>query len=50
MAIEAVRLYDVAKPGNVDEKKGKKMYFWDFPGGLVGKTLHSHCRGPGFNP
>ena len=23
---------------------------WDFPGGLVGKTSHSQCRGPGFDP
>ena len=23
---------------------------WDFPGGPVAKTLHSQCRGPGFNP
>ena len=22
----------------------------DFPGGPGGKTLHSQCRGPGFNP
>ena len=22
----------------------------DFPGGPVGKTLHSQCRGPGFDP
>ena len=24
--------------------------FWDFPGGLVAKTLCSQCRGPGFDP
>ena len=23
---------------------------WDFPGGPVADTLHSQCRGPGFNP
>ena len=26
---------------------------WDLPGGLVAKkakTLHSQCKGPGFNP
>ena len=23
---------------------------WDFPGGPGAKTLHSQCRGPGFNP
>ena len=23
---------------------------WDFPGGPVGKTLCSPCRGPGFDP
>ena len=23
---------------------------WDFPGGPVGKTPCSHCRGPGFDP
>ena len=22
----------------------------EFPGGPVVRTLHSHCRGPGFNP
>ena len=22
----------------------------DFPGGTVDKTLHSQCRGPGFDP
>ena len=22
----------------------------DFPGGPVAKTLHSHCRGPRFDP
>ena len=23
---------------------------WDSPGGLVTKTPHSQCRGPGFDP
>ena len=23
---------------------------WDFPGGTVGKTLHSQCRGLGLTP
>lgn len=27
MVIVVVRLYDVAKPGNVEEKRGKKRYF-----------------------
>ena len=25
-------------------------YLWDFPGGLMAKTLSSECRGPGFDP
>ena len=28
----------------------KEHTFRDFPGGPVAKTLHSQCRGPGFNP
>ena len=28
----------------------KKGFPWDFPGGPVAKTLHSQCRGPGFDP
>ena len=27
-----------------------KILHWGFPGGPVGKTPHSQCRGPGFNP
>ena len=27
----------------------QKHQFWDFPGGLVAKTLCSQCRGPGFD-
>ena len=23
---------------------------WEFPGRLLIRTLHSHCRGPQFNP
>ena len=23
---------------------------WDFTGGPIERTLHSQCRGPGFNP
>ena len=26
------------------------IHIRDFPGGPVGKTLHSQCRGPGVNP
>ena len=26
------------------------MFLRDFPGGPVGKTLHSQCRGPGSIP
>ena len=28
----------------------KKDKSWEFPGGPVVRTLHFHCRGPGFNP
>ena len=28
----------------------KKIHKQDFPGGLVVKTLHSQCRGHGFDP
>ena len=28
----------------------KKIFPWDFPGGLVVKTLHFHCSGSGFKP
>ena len=28
----------------------KRTWTQDFPGGSVAKTLHSQCRGPGFNP
>ena len=27
-----------------------KLLLRDFPGGPVGKTLHSQCRGPEFDP
>lgn len=27
-----------------------KCFKGDFPGGLVVRTLHTHCLGPGFNP
>ena len=27
-----------------------KSQCWDFPSAPVAKTLHSQCRGPGFNP
>ena len=30
--------------------KQKKGTTWDFPGGLVAKTLWSQCRKPGFDP
>ena len=28
----------------------KTVWYWDFPGGPVVKTLCFHCRGRGFNP
>ena len=28
----------------------KRERLWDCPGGPVAKTLHSQCRGPGFDP
>ena len=31
---------------SINSKKRKR----DFPGGPKTKTLHSQCRGPGFNP
>ena len=31
-------------------RKQNKKHQGDFPGGPVVKTLHSQCRGPGFNP
>ena len=35
---------------NIDAKfLNKILANWDFPGGLVGKTLCSQCRGPGFD-
>ena len=27
-----------------------KVMIWEFPGSLVVRTPHSHCREPGFNP
>ena len=32
------------------EYKKKKYPIRGLPGGPVAKTLHSHCRGPGFDP
>ena len=33
-------------------KNGKSLEcsYWEFPGGLVAKTLHSQCRGRGLDP
>ena len=28
----------------------KKVGFWEFSGGPVGRTLRFHCQEPGFNP
>ena len=28
----------------------ERNYHWDFPGGLVAKSLSSQCGGPGFDP
>ena len=33
-----------------DKPETREDSVWDFPGGPVAKTLHSQCRGPGFNP
>ena len=38
------RVKSIALPSNKDEAEG------DFPGGPVGKTLCSQCRGPRFDP
>ena len=32
------------------EKAGLKLNIRDFPGALVAKTLHSQCKGSGFDP
>ena len=36
---------------NTKKKDNQKEHGqWEFPGGLLMRTLHSHCRGPQFNP
>ena len=31
-------------------ERNKKVGFWEFSGGAVGRTLRFHCQEPGFNP
>ena len=33
-----------------NKKAGLKLNIRDFPGALVAKTLHSQCKGSGFDP
>ena len=40
----------ILKMGKRFENTSSKKIWWDFPGGPVGKTLHSQYRGPGFDP
>ena len=36
---------------NTKKKNNQKEHGqWEFPGGLLIRTLHSYCRGPQFNP
>ena len=36
--------------GVLDAETDKTGPTWIFPGGPVAKTLHSQCKGPGFDP
>lgn len=35
---------------DAESQTGEESQTWDFPGGPGDKSLHSHCRGRGFNP
>ena len=36
-------------PKLLESPENLKLTLWDFPGGLVAKTLSSHCKGLRFN-
>ena len=43
-------LFLVTKRTQLKQKLESEVWFWDFPGGPVGKTLHSQFMGPGSIP
>ena len=46
------QIYDIAHMWNLKKIYTKELIYktGEFPGGPVVKTLHSQCRGPGFDP